>query len=157
MWLTLFLLILIPLLLCLGIAWLFRREFKAIRLRNHPFTCQRCGRCCRFQVLLCRSEIERLEKGGFSRDDFVASRFGMSFLKRDEDGNCVFLRTEDSECSIASANINSEEADKAAGGGCVCMNYANRPDTCRRYPNIRIGLIRGKDPRCKAVQDDAHS
>jgi Fe-S-cluster containining protein len=100
-------------------------------------------------------EIERLEKEGFSREQFVISRFGMSFLKHDEEGNCVFLRKDASECNISSRHTDSEDAGKykASIGGCVCMSYANRPDTCRRYPNIRIGMIKGKDTRCKAMQD----
>ncbi len=81
--------------------------------------CERCGRCCSFEIPLTLLDIESLARGvGSASGDafqwFVergrTGRNGLFKLRKCEGGGCVFL-SEESECSI----------------------YSHRPWTCSAY------------------------
>lgn len=136
-----------------GLYLLFRREIQAWRLRKTPFTCMRCGRCCSFHVLLTRRDIARLETAGYSRKDFVKRRLGLAFLRKDHDGECIFLaRTHPGEQPGTPPGHAESQEDNDTATIAVCRVYENRPAMCRRFPDLRLGVVCGKDPRCKAVR-----
>ena len=77
--------------------------------------CSRCGVCCtETEMLLCKKDIQRLEKKGFSQNQFVQyDRQGYAQLKN-RDGYCVFYDLRNQQCSV----------------------YVDRPAGCRVYPVI---------------------
>jgi Fe-S-cluster containining protein len=77
--------------------------------------CSRCGVCCtETEMLLCKKDIQRLEKKGFSQNQFVQyDRKGYAQLKN-RDGYCVFYDLRNQQCSV----------------------YMDRPVGCRVYPVI---------------------
>lgn len=77
--------------------------------------CSRCGACCRkTEMLLSKADIRRLEKVGYSREDFVRyDRQGFVKL-RNYHGYCVFYDLEKEGCKV----------------------YKYRPFGCRIYPVI---------------------
>ncbi|MGQ9625045.1 MAG: YkgJ family cysteine cluster protein [Candidatus Bathycorpusculaceae bacterium] len=77
--------------------------------------CSRCGACCRkTEMLLSEEDIKRLEKIGYSREEFV--RYDrQAFAKlRNRHGHCVFY------------DFNKD----------LCKVYKYRPLGCRVYPII---------------------
>jgi uncharacterized protein len=85
--------------------------------------CSNCGVCCtETEMLLSKKDIKRLEKKGFSQNQFVQyDNQGYAQLKN-RDGYCVFYDLKNQQCSI----------------------YVNRPAGCRVYPVIldeEIGII----------------
>jgi len=77
--------------------------------------CSNCGVCCtETEMLLCKKDIKRLEKKGFSQNQFVQyDRQGYAQLKN-RDGYCVFYDLKNQQCSV----------------------YVERPAGCRVYPVI---------------------
>lgn len=77
--------------------------------------CSNCGVCCtETEMLLCKKDIKRLEKKGFSQNQFVQyDRQGYVQLKN-RDGYCVFYDLKNQQCSV----------------------YVDRPAGCRVYPVI---------------------
>ena len=77
--------------------------------------CSNCGVCCtETEMLLCKKDIKRLEKKGFSQKQFVSyDRQGYAQLKNRE-GYCVFYGLKNRQCNV----------------------YADRPAGCRVYPVI---------------------
>jgi len=77
--------------------------------------CSKCGKCCeRTEMLLSKEDIERLEREGFSREDFaVIGKDGLTRL-----GNvgewCYFYDSEEKKCQV----------------------YEYRPLGCRIYPVV---------------------
>ena len=85
--------------------------------------CSNCGVCCtETEMLLSKKDIKRLEKKGFSQNQFVQyDNQGYAQLKN-RDGYCVFYDLKNQQCSI----------------------YVDRPAGCRVYPVIldeEIGII----------------
>ncbi len=77
--------------------------------------CSNCGVCCtETEMLLSKKDIKRLEKKGFSQNQFVNyDKQGYAVLKN-RDGYCVFYDLKNRKCSV----------------------YADRPAGCRVYPVI---------------------
>ena len=77
--------------------------------------CSNCGVCCtETEMLLCKKDIKRLEKKGFSQNQFVNfDKDGYAVLKN-RDGYCVFYDLKNRRCSV----------------------YTDRPSGCRVYPVI---------------------
>jgi uncharacterized protein len=85
--------------------------------------CSNCGVCCtETEMLLSKKDIKRLEKKGFSQNQFVNfDDQGYAVLKNRE-GYCVFYNLKNRQCSV----------------------YADRPSGCRVYPVIldeEIGIV----------------
>ncbi len=85
--------------------------------------CSNCGVCCtETEMLLSKKDIKRLEKKGFSQNQFVDyDNHGYAQLKN-RDGYCVFYDLKNQQCSV----------------------YVDRPAGCRVYPVIldeEAGLI----------------
>jgi uncharacterized protein len=77
--------------------------------------CANCGICCtETEMLLCKKDITRLEKKGFSQAQFVNfDKHGYATLKNRE-GYCVFYDFKNHRCGV----------------------YEDRPSGCRVYPVI---------------------
>ncbi len=77
--------------------------------------CSNCGVCCtETEMLLSKKDIKRLEKKGFSQNQFVNfDKQGYAVLKNRE-GYCVFYDLKNRQCGV----------------------YADRPSGCRVYPVI---------------------
>ena len=77
--------------------------------------CSNCGVCCtETEMLLSKKDIKRLEKKGFSQNQFVSfDSQGYAQLKNRE-GYCVFYDLKSRRCSV----------------------YVDRPAGCRVYPVI---------------------
>ena len=77
--------------------------------------CSNCGVCCtETEMLLSKKDIKRLEKRGFSQNQFVTSdKQGYAQLKN-RDGYCVFYDLKNRQCSV----------------------YVDRPSGCKVYPVI---------------------
>ncbi len=77
--------------------------------------CSNCGVCCtETEMLLSKKDVKRLEKKGFSQDQFVKyGKRGYLTLKN-RDGYCFFYNLKKSQCSV----------------------YVDRPAGCRVYPVI---------------------
>jgi Fe-S-cluster containining protein len=77
--------------------------------------CSNCGVCCtETEMLLSKKDIKRLEKKGFSQNQFVDyDNHGYAQLKN-RDGYCVFYDLKNQQCSV----------------------YVDRPAGCRVYPVI---------------------
>jgi uncharacterized protein len=77
--------------------------------------CSNCGVCCtETEMLLSKKDIKRLEKNGFSQNQFVIyDTQGYATLKN-RDGYCVFYDLKNRQCSV----------------------YVDRPAGCRVYPVI---------------------
>jgi len=77
--------------------------------------CSNCGICCtETEMLLSKKDIRRLEKRGFSQNQFVNfDNQGYAQLKN-RDGYCVFYILKNKQCSV----------------------YDDRPSGCRIYPVI---------------------
>ncbi len=79
-----------------------------------PDNCTFCGLCCTLTVRLSDNDIERIEKTGREKEDFVvADEDGKPLLKR-ENGWCTFFKRE--------------------GKTGMCAIYDSRPDNCRDFP-----------------------
>jgi Fe-S-cluster containining protein len=84
-----------------------------------------CGKCCyQTEMPLTEEDIERIEKLGYRRQDFVVKVNGVYRL-RNVNGKCFFL----------------DESNR-------CKIYEHRPIGCRIYPVVF------DVERCKAVVDD---
>ncbi|WP_457591529.1 YkgJ family cysteine cluster protein [Geoglobus sp.] len=71
-----------------------------------------CCECCRdTEMQLSERDLRRIEKLGFSRDEFSVEVDGIRVLKN-VDGSCYFLKD------------------------CSCSIYPNRPLGCRLYPVV---------------------
>ena len=77
--------------------------------------CSNCGVCCtETEMLLSKKDIERLEKKGFRKIQFVHyDKHGYAQLKN-RDGYCVFYNPKKRQCNV----------------------YVDRPSGCRVYPVI---------------------
>lgn len=77
--------------------------------------CSHCGVCCeKTEMMLCNTDVERLERLGHDRQKFVRyDRLGFARL-RNRHGFCVFYDVE----------------------RCRCQIYRHRPLGCRIYPAI---------------------
>jgi Fe-S-cluster containining protein len=77
--------------------------------------CSNCGVCCtETEMLLSKKDIKRLEKIGFSQNQFVAfDKHGYAQL-RNREGYCFFYDRLNHQCSV----------------------YVERPAGCRVYPVI---------------------
>ena len=85
--------------------------------------CSHCGICCtETEMLLSKKDIERIEKLGFQKRNFVKyDKQGFAQL-RNHDSYCVFYNRKSQRCGI----------------------YENRPIGCRVYPVIldeSIGIV----------------
>jgi uncharacterized protein len=85
--------------------------------------CSNCGVCCtETEMLLSKKDIKRLEKQGFSENQFVNfDKQGYAVLKN-RDGYCVFYDLKNHQCCV----------------------YKNRPSGCRVYPvivDVDTGII----------------
>lgn len=88
---------------------------------DNPFTCLRCGYSCTQVVVLSEAETARIESAGHTREEFSeVDGLDRRRLKLDQYGDkfCHFFRW--------------EEVDGKKRGKCTI--YAQRPDTCRKYP-----------------------
>ncbi len=85
--------------------------------------CSNCGVCCtETEMLLSKKDIKRLEKKGFSQNQFLQyDNQGYAQLKN-LDGYCFFYDLKNQKCSV----------------------YVDRPAGCRVYPVIldeEVGII----------------
>lgn len=93
--------------------------------------CSNCGVCCtETEMLLSKKDIKRLEKKGFSQNQFInLDKQGYAVLKNRE-GYCFFYDRKNRHCSV----------------------YADRPAGCRVYPVIvdeDVGII--LDEICQSI------
>lgn len=102
------------------------REIRKEKIENiikelkSKFICQRCGRCCRYNVyLIDEEEIMEIERSGYRREEFLEN----SMIKL-LDGKCYFLK-------------------KNKDGNFFCRIYKSRPKACKEFPfsKIRKGVI----------------
>ena len=77
--------------------------------------CTRCGICCKqTQMLLSKKDIEVLQKGGHSSEQFIRiNKQGYAQLQNKQ-GYCIFYETQSHNCKV----------------------YRQRPTGCRLYPII---------------------
>lgn len=102
------------------LGFVYLRIFSFIRCvylggKKGEFSCLRCGKCCKLDVRVSKSDVKRIEKKGYK--DF--SNGGL--LKKNGE-NCIFL----------------EEKD----GFHRCRVYKSRPDACRSWPFFKSFLGR---------------
>lgn len=109
---------------------------ESIRKFNDFFECQRCGQCCRYDLVdMFAEDVRRIERYGLPREYIVQF---MKFVGEKAylvtTGGCPFLN-EKNECEI----------------------YEARPDTCHRYPiqYPRDGRIVVREG-CQAVKNALH-
>jgi uncharacterized protein len=77
--------------------------------------CSNCGVCCtETEMLLSKKDVKRLEKKGFSQDQFVNCDRKGYFTLKNRDGYCIFYDLKKRQCSV----------------------YVDRPAGCRVYPVI---------------------
>ena len=117
------------------------------RLKWQKYSCHGCGVCCRdFTVQLRDEDLEKLDRQGWEEilgEPVVADFRGRSYLRRREDGSCVFLK-EDGLCRI--------HADHG---------FAAKPIACQVFPfnlapgdkQVRVGL----NYLCRSVQENVGS
>ena len=88
--------------------------------------CSNCGVCCtETEMLLSKKDIKRLEKKGFSQNQFVNFDKQDYAVLKNREGYCVFYDRKNHSCSV----------------------YADRPVGCRVYPVIvdeDVGIILDK-------------
>ena len=89
------------------------------------FKCTKCGECCRPIVKVDEDDINRIEKLGNKRDDFIQfdSKINSSVLKQ-KNNVCIFLERQGDEF--------------------VCSIYNNRPKVCQKYPFIKDEVKKAK-------------
>ncbi|AEA47380.1 YkgJ family cysteine cluster protein [Archaeoglobus veneficus] len=80
-----------------------------VRMRCAEIACHEC--CIETEMQLSEEDVRRIERLGYSRDEFSVEMDGVRVL-RNVDGKCYFLK--DGKCSI----------------------YKHRPKGCRFYPVI---------------------
>ena len=103
-------------------------------LNKSNFICKQCGKCCKaYTVKLSGSDIERIKKAGYKKEDFAEKddfdvTTGKYALKR-ENNQCMFLIQVD---------------DKY-----FCQIYENRPEICRKYPFFEKEDIESCEPSIK--------
>ncbi len=90
-------------------------------LNPKTFKCTKCGECCRPVVKVSEEEIQRIEKTGLTREDFL-DYDPMQWKNHTKDT----LKQKNSVCMFL----------KRQGDEFICSIYEHRPDTCRRYPFI---------------------
>ena len=101
-----------------------------------PSNCTFCGLCCTLTVRLSEKDIQRIEKTGRKREEFVvADTDGRLILKR-EKGWCTFFKRE--------------------GKVGVCTIYDSRPDNCRDFPGKRLCDL-AENPIYKHMSDNEES
>ncbi len=88
------------------------------------FSCDRCGFCCQFDVVLYPEDIVRIKRSGHTA--FYKTRGGEQFLKHKR-GFCLFYDTKNHSCNI----------------------YESRPRICRLFP-FKTGSLSSK---CKQKKD----
>jgi len=77
--------------------------------------CSNCGKCCeRTEMLLSKEDIERLERVGFSREDFTVTCEDGLMRLRNVGEWCYFYDPEEKKCQV----------------------YEDRPLGCLLYPVI---------------------
>ena len=89
------------------------------------FKCTLCGECCRPIVKVNESDIQRIEKAGYEREEFLVKDPLMDKAKekdtlKQKNGVCMFL--------------------KRQGDKYYCDIYDHRPNACRIYPFNKEGL-----------------
>ena len=105
-----------------AIYYFFIRGFVVSR---HEFSCGRCGLCCRLRVKLTAEDIERIEKAGHNKIDFLD---GKGNLKRAASGFCTFFAF-----------------DK---GKAACIIHDAKPKICAGWPNKKMLGVKFADTRC---------
>jgi len=116
-----------------AIAWFFRTEMAAVRLRKKStFHCNRCGHCCGFNIILTQKDIDKIKETGAEEKEFLDNKLGIKMLKK-KNGKCVFMRMEDQSAT--------------------CSIYEARPVICKRFPSVSYLGIKGYDTRCKAFKN----
>ncbi|MFQ5836341.1 MAG: YkgJ family cysteine cluster protein [Candidatus Bathyarchaeia archaeon] len=77
--------------------------------------CSNCGKCCeRTEMLLSKGDIERLERAGFSREDFTVTGEDELIRLGNVGGWCYFYDPTEEKCQV----------------------YEDRPLGCLLYPII---------------------
>ncbi len=90
-----------------------------------PHECKRCGWCCRLRVTPTAQDIERIEKAGHNKADFLDAKGN---LKRSASGFCTFFAF-----------------DK---GKATCSIHGAKPKVCAGWPNGKIFGVPHNDIRC---------
>lgn len=121
----------------LFLLFFFRKEIDSLllarKIKLKDFQCQRCDKCCEFDVILSYKDVEELLKTGKDESEFCSRKFGVRMLKKKKNGRCVFFDTDQGH------------------GRCAVQD--NKPEQCRRFPFPRyIGVFKGVDPRCEYVK-----
>ena len=63
--------------------------------------CSNCGKCCEgTEMLLSKEDVKRLERLGFSREDFTASDVDGLTRLRNAGGWCYFYDPEEKKCKV---------------------------------------------------------
>jgi len=108
------------------------------------YSCHGCGDCCRdFTVQLRKRDIQKLESQKWTEkmgEEVTQDFRGQTYLKRREDGSCIFLR-EDGLCRIHAEH-----------------GFAEKPVACQVFPfnlapgesSLRVGL----NFLCRSVQQN---
>ena len=102
-----------------------------LRLANQRFSCRQCGRCCRaFRPALTPLEVEAIAKlpwrGEPPTRDFYTVFQGRPHLRKDADGRCVYLDS-DNRCRMHAA----------FGAKCKALS-------CRAYPFELLATFSGE-------------
>ena len=108
------------------------------------YSCHGCGDCCRdFTVQLRSRDIQKLESQKWTEkmgEEVTQDFRGQTYLKRREDGSCIFLR-EDGLCRIHAEH-----------------GFAEKPVACQVFPfNLAPGakqIRTGVNFLCRSVQEN---
>ncbi len=106
------------------------------------YSCHGCGDCCRdFTVQLRKRDVQKLESQGWAErigEDVTQEFRGQIYLKRRQDGSCIFLR-EDGLCRVHAEH-----------------GFSEKPVACQVFPfNLAPGensLRVGVNFLCRSVQ-----
>jgi len=104
------------------IYYFFGRRFV---LARKPFSCKRCGFCCRLRVKPTADDVARIETAGYKKEDFLDA---LGNLKRNPAGFCTFFKFED--------------------GLAACTIQNAKPKLCAGWPENKIFGIKYNDARC---------
>ena len=114
------------------------------RMEWQKYSCHGCGDCCRdFTVQLRKRDIQKLESQGWAAkigEEVTQGFRGQTYLKRRDDGSCIFLR-EDGLCRIHAEH-----------------GFSEKPVACQVFPfnlapgesSLRVGL----NFLCRSVQQN---
>ncbi|MBS3165758.1 YkgJ family cysteine cluster protein [Candidatus Woesearchaeota archaeon] len=94
-------------------------------INPNNFRCTQCGQCCRAIVKVSETDIERIEKSGLKRKEFLDYD---PMEENPTEKNC--LKMENKVCTFL----------RRKGDRYYCSIYEQRPSTCRKFPFFKKSL-----------------